>query len=72
MLVKFLAQSYAENFVKFCGFKILQNFKNFKFYRSDADENSKKSSRGIEANNEKANLFSDFTYYLIIIKDIKS
>ncbi len=31
-----------------------------------------KSSREIEANNEKANLFGDFTYYLIIIKDIKS
>ncbi len=31
-----------------------------------------KNSRKIEANNEKVNLFDDFTYYLIIIKDIKS
>ena len=31
-----------------------------------------KNSRKIEANNEKVNLFGDFTYYLIIIKDIKS
>ncbi len=31
-----------------------------------------KNSRKIEANNEKANLFVNFTYYLIIVKDIKS
>ena len=31
-----------------------------------------KNPRKIEANNEKANLFGDFTCYLIIIKDIKS
>ncbi len=31
-----------------------------------------KNSRKIEADNKKVNLFGDFTYYLIIIKDIKS